>query len=73
MSKLNPTEKANEIFQKMYMGDDIMGNYPMCFDTAMKCSSIAIEEILNLNSVDKDYELSNYWEEVKEQLLKIKL
>jgi len=26
---------------------------------------IAVDEILSINSVDKDYDLSNYWEEVK--------
>jgi len=34
-------EKANELFNKMYEVDDIMGNYPMCKDTAKKCAIIA--------------------------------
>ena len=29
---------------------------------------IAVDEILNINSVDKDYDLSNYWQEVKNEL-----
>jgi len=28
---------------------------------------IAVDEILSINSVDKDYDLSNYWEEVKQK------
>jgi hypothetical protein len=29
---------------------------------------IAVDEILSINSVDKDYDLSNYWEEVKQEI-----
>ena len=40
------TPKAKELFDKMYIVDDPMGNYPMCFDTAKECALIAVEEIL---------------------------
>ena len=40
---MKPKEKAQEIFNKMYQVDDIMGNYPMCFDTAKKCALIAVD------------------------------
>ena len=29
---------------------------------------LCVEEILNINSVDKDEDLSNYWEEVKQEI-----
>jgi hypothetical protein len=29
---------------------------------------IAVDEILSINSVDKDEDLSNYWEEVKQEI-----
>ena len=35
---------------------------------AIMFALIAVDEILNINSVDKDYDLSNYWEEVKSEL-----
>jgi hypothetical protein len=57
-------DKAQEIFNKMYQVDDIMGNYPMCFDTAKSCSLIAVDEILN-----NCYEVMKpFWEEVKQEI-----
>ena len=44
---MTPKEKAKELFDKMYMVDDPMGNYPMCFDTAKQCALIAVDEIIN--------------------------
>jgi hypothetical protein len=41
---MTPKEKAIELFNKMYLVDDPMGNYPMCFDTAKQCALIAIDE-----------------------------
>ena len=32
---------------------------------------LCVEEILNINSVDKDEDLSNYWEEVKQEIEKL--
>jgi len=32
---------------------------------------IAVDEILSINSVDKDYDLSNYWEEVKQEIFRM--
>jgi hypothetical protein len=49
---MKPKEKAQEIFNKMYQVDDIMGNYPMCFDTAKKCALIAVEEILQCEATE---------------------
>jgi hypothetical protein len=49
---MNAKEKAKEIFNKMYQVDDIMGNYPMCFDTAKKCALITIDEILHCEATE---------------------
>jgi len=73
---MKPKEKAQEIFNKMYQVEDIMGNYPMCFDTAKKCTEIAIDEIINSSpslpilsdngTYGSDIEESKlYWQEVK--------
>ena len=35
---------------------------------AKQCAIIAVNEILSINSVDKDVELSDYWEEVKQEI-----
>jgi hypothetical protein len=62
-------EKAKELFDKMYMVDDPMGNYPMCFDTAKQCALIAVDEIYNsglLVFVDDE----QYWHEVKQEIEK---
>jgi hypothetical protein len=63
-------EKAKELFDKMYMLDDPMGNYPMCFDTAKQCALIAVYEIYNsglLVFVDDE----QYWHEVKQEIEKL--
>jgi hypothetical protein len=65
---MTPKEKANELFNKMYMSEDPMGNYPMCFDTARECALIAVDEIMDINLVDKDYDLSTYWLQVKQEI-----
>jgi hypothetical protein len=32
---------------------------------------IAVDEILDINSVDKDYDLCDYWNEVKQEIEKL--
>jgi hypothetical protein len=44
---MTPKDKAKELFNKMYMVEDPMGNYPMCFDTAKQCALILVDEIIN--------------------------
>jgi hypothetical protein len=45
-------EKAEKLFNQMYMVEDPMGNYPMCFDTAKQCALIAVDEKLEtLNTI----------------------
>lgn len=47
---MSAEEKARELFDKMYMVDDPMGNYPMCFDTAKQCALIAVDEMLDFRN-----------------------
>jgi hypothetical protein len=65
---MTPKEKAKEIFNKMYQVDDIMGNYPMCFDTAKKCALIAVEEIINSIDAEEYILLYIYWQMVKQEI-----
>ena len=41
------------------------------YKEAITCAIVCVNEILNINSIDKDYDLSNYWEEVKQELIQI--
>jgi hypothetical protein len=68
---MTPKEKAKELFDKMYMVDDPMGNYPMCFDTAKQCALIAIDEVIdNIEDDYMHYEL-DWWQEVKQEINKL--
>jgi hypothetical protein len=72
---MNAKEKAKEIFNKMYQVDDIMGNYPMCFDTAKKCALIAVEDIISIGWNLPHYDNNTgvkYWEDVKSELQSLK-
>ena len=57
---MTPKEKAIELVDKFALGG--WGK-----ENALRC----VDEILNINSVDKDYDLSNYWEEVKQEIEKL--
>lgn len=74
---MTPKEKAKELFDKMYIVKDPMGNYPMCFDTAKQCALIAVNEIIirtisvdtmpyNCQEIDED--TKEYWQEVKQEI-----
>jgi hypothetical protein len=65
---MTPKEKANELFNKMYMAEDPMGNYPMCFDTARECALIAVDEILQQLHIIYQHHERNLWEEVKQEI-----
>ena len=57
---MTPLEKAAELIDKMTME---IGKF-----NAKQCAIIAVNEILSINSVYKDVELSDYWEEVKQEI-----
>lgn len=64
-------EKAKELFDKMYIVDDPMGNYPMCFNTAKQCALIAVDLVIeNIEDDYMHYEL-DYWQEVKREIEEI--
>jgi len=50
--KPTAVDKAKELIKKM----------------TKQYALIAVDEILSINSVDKDEDLSNYWEEVKKEI-----
>ncbi len=65
-------DKAIEILNKMHMVDDVMGNYPMCFDTAKQCATISVNEILKvLFRIDKKEIEYNFWLSVKFEIEKL--
>jgi hypothetical protein len=61
---LSPREKAVELVHKFGMENQY-------YERAKQCALIAVDEILSINSVDKDEDLSNYWEEVKQEIEKL--
>jgi len=69
--KQTPKEKAEELFNKFrieilsFLGDRMKDK------NAKRCALIAVDEILNINSVDKDFSLSHYWLDVKHEIEKL--
>lgn len=65
---MTPKEKADELVDKFrneitsFLGDN------MKKINAKKCALVAVDEILNINSVDKDFDLSHYWQHVKDEI-----
>ncbi len=62
---MTPKEKAEKL-TSYYM--------PFCnnnYNDAKQCALIAVDEIINIKSVYKDYDLSNYLEEVKQEIEKL--
>lgn len=74
---MTPKEKAIELVEKYFINVEIFIKQdsipsilkaPMTKKSVKQCALIAVDEILNIKSVDKDYDLSNYWEEVKQEI-----
>jgi hypothetical protein len=68
----SPKEKADELFNHYHnliqdIGGDL-GHEILVSILAKNCALIAVLEILEINSVDKDFDLSHYWQEVKEEI-----
>jgi hypothetical protein len=70
---LTPKEKARELISKFQHPPSAL-EHTECdclhIDIAKECALIAVDEILSINSVDKDEDLSNYWEQVKQEIEK---
>jgi len=61
---LPPKEKAKELVSKMEKDFQYFASRQIAIQHAL----IAVDEILSINSVDKDEYLSNNWEEVKQEI-----
>ena len=59
-----PKEKAEELVYK-FMDKRIS------WKQSKLCALIAVDEILNINSVDKDFSLSHYWLDVKDEIINL--
>jgi hypothetical protein len=67
-----PKEKAKELFNHYHnliqeIGGD-MGHEILVSILAKNCALIAVDEILEIKSVDKDFDLSHYWQEVEQEI-----
>ena len=58
---MTPKEKAEELVYK-FMDSRIS------WKQSKLCALTAVDEILNINSVDKDFSLSHYWLDVKDEI-----
>jgi hypothetical protein len=68
----SPKEKANELFNHYHnliqeIGGEL-GQEIVVSILAKHCALIAVDEILKINSVDKDFSLSHYWVDVKDEI-----
>ena len=71
--KQTPKEKAKELKDKFSVHLRFFDEYSGWVDYtdsshAKQFALVAVDEILNINSVDKDFSLSHYWQEVKEEI-----
>ena len=70
---MSPEEKAKELFDKFSIRTkffDELEGWKEHIDSseAKQFALVAIDEILNINSVDKDFSLSHYWLDVKDEI-----
>jgi hypothetical protein len=66
--KQTPKEKAKELYCKYRDALNIRDLQTNANPFAKQCALIAVDEILNINSVDKDFSLSHYWLDVKNEI-----
>jgi hypothetical protein len=71
---LLPKEKAEELVNKFIshtrVFHEVLG-WEDYIDSAKQCALITVDEILNINSVDKDFSLSHYWLDVKDEIINL--
>jgi hypothetical protein len=68
---LSPEEKAKELYCKYRDALNIRDLQTNANPFAKQCAIIAVNEILNINSVDKDFSLSHYWLDVKNEIVNL--
>jgi hypothetical protein len=71
--KLTPKEKAKELKDKFSVHLRFFDEYSGWVDYtdsshAKQFALVVVDEILIIKSVDKDFDLSYYWQEVKEEI-----
>jgi hypothetical protein len=71
--KQTPKEKAKELFKKFSRRTKFLDEFKGWIEIvdsshAKKFALVAVDEILNINSVDKDFSLSHYWLDVKDEI-----
>ena len=71
--KLTPKEKAEELFEKY---NDYLQQEMQCIvyvNQSKQCALIAVDEIISIKLLwfQKDTEYLDFWQEVKEELLKM--
>jgi hypothetical protein len=73
-----PKEQAEELIESFieFTSNEAIREDGLFYSNRMKlwnakqCAIIHINQILNINSIDKDYDLSTYYEEVKQEIKK---
>ena len=70
---MKPEKKAKELFNKFsrhIMHFDELEGWKEYIDSseAKQFALVAVDEILNINSVDKDFSLTHYWLDVKHEI-----
>jgi len=72
---MNAKDKAKELVEKFFFTITNLPFKPTWieihrydFIKAKICAEVSVKEILEIKSVDKDYELSNYFDEVLKEI-----
>ena len=65
---MTPRKKANDLVLEMHRIENDPNHY-MSIDNAKKCALVAVENIIGM--VDEESLYSQYWDEVKEEILKM--
>lgn len=73
---MTPKEKADDLINKfstsLKVFDEIQGwLIHVDISKAKGHALVAVDEILNINSVDKDFSLSFYWQDVRDEIEKL--
>ena len=71
-----PKEQAEELIESFieFTSNEAIREDGLFYSNRMKlwnakqCALITVRKILSINSVDKDYDLSTHWEEVKQEI-----
>ena len=73
---MTPEEKAKELIEKFSERTKFFDEYAgwvihVDSSKAKGHALVAVDEILNINSVDKDFSLSHYWLDVKDEIINL--